>query len=368
MLVDPLLAAYINGASMTLGLLMAGRFLSVAPRSPSAWLLLILVINGICTSLLARQDYAWVIPEAMQLQFGDWYWVLNIARNSSSAVFLLLIHRIFVEHRSFPWWVIALFCIQVFVEEPLGWLLGPEWTANQSPLQIMVNEITPALIQAAFGVIAVVWMIRDWSSDLLAKRRATRAVVLLMAGGAASLFIERFGYYLGVIDDIWMYPIHIAISVLNAILLAVILFGLMRQDVIGYIDPSLDPADQEPPAEPATADPDVARILSALQDEQIYRQAGLTVNSLARHLNLPEYRLRALIHQHLGYKNFNTLLHHYRIEEVCGALADPDQNNTPILTLALSAGYQSIAPFNRAFRQTKGVTPSNYRIQAQQNP
>jgi AraC-like DNA-binding protein len=33
----------------------------------------------------------------------------------------------------------------------------------------------------------------------------------------------------------------------------------------------------------------------------------------------------------------------------------------PVLTIALSVGYQSITPFNNAFRQLKGMTPSEYR-------
>ncbi len=37
----------------------------------------------------------------------------------------------------------------------------------------------------------------------------------------------------------------------------------------------------------------------------------------------------------------------------------------PILTIALTVGYNSINPFNRAFRDTKGMTPSAYRAQAQ---
>jgi AraC-like DNA-binding protein len=90
------------------------------------------------------------------------------------------------------------------------------------------------------------------------------------------------------------------------------------------------------------------------------------VADLAKHLALPQYRLRDLIHNELGFRNFNSFLHHYRIEEVALALEDADQNQTPILTLALSAGYQSINPFNRAFKELKGMTPSDYRASRQQ--
>ena len=54
--------------------------------------------------------------------------------------------------------------------------------------------------------------------------------------------------------------------------------------------------------------------------------------------------------------------------EVSEALADPAQDDTPVLTLALSAGYQSITPFNRAFRALKGMTPTEFRARSRQKP
>jgi AraC-like DNA-binding protein len=68
----------------------------------------------------------------------------------------------------------------------------------------------------------------------------------------------------------------------------------------------------------------------------------------------------------MGFRNFNALLHHYRLQEICTELADPTRNDIPILTLALTAGHQFITPFNRAFRDQMGVTPTQYRQQIQQ--
>ena len=82
---------------------------------------------------------------------------------------------------------------------------------------------------------------------------------------------------------------------------------------------------------------------------------------LAKKLSLPEYRLRAFIHKELGYRNFNAMLHQYRIEDAANSLSETKNQNLPVLTIALSVGYQSITPFNNAFRQLKGMTPSEYR-------
>ena len=112
----------------------------------------------------------------------------------------------------------------------------------------------------------------------------------------------------------------------------------------------------------ATAD---QRLIDALMrlmaDERIYRHDNLTIGVLATKLKIPEYRLRRLINQRLGYRNFNAFLNNHRIEEAKAALADPAQAEVPVITIAMDAGFQSLGPFNRAFKAMTGVTPSEYR-------
>lgn len=79
---------------------------------------------------------------------------------------------------------------------------------------------------------------------------------------------------------------------------------------------------------------------------------------------VPEHRLRQAINAGLGHRNFNAFLNHYRVEEAKAALADPGQNEVPVLTIAMDAGFQSIGPFNRAFKTNTGKTPTDYRSAA----
>jgi AraC-like DNA-binding protein len=95
--------------------------------------------------------------------------------------------------------------------------------------------------------------------------------------------------------------------------------------------------------------------------ERIYRRENVTIGVLASRLAIPEYRLRRLINQRLGYRNFNTFLNNHRVEEAKAALADPAQVEVPVITIALDAGFQSLGPFNRAFKAVTGVTPTEYR-------
>ena len=122
-------------------------------------------------------------------------------------------------------------------------------------------------------------------------------------------------------------------------------------------------------AEPSAAVDDqedalLARLRQLMEEEKVYRQEGFGVAALVAALNVPEYRLRRLINQRLGHRNFSSFVNGYRLAEATAALADPAQADVPILTIALDAGFQSIGPFNRAFKAHTGMTPTAYRKQA----
>ena len=103
------------------------------------------------------------------------------------------------------------------------------------------------------------------------------------------------------------------------------------------------------------------RIDEAMRAQHLYRRAGLTLSALADHLRLPEARVRLVIHEQLGFRHFNAFVNRYRLAEVASRLRNPADAHLPILSLALDAGFGSIGPFNRAFRESYGVTPTAFR-------
>jgi AraC-like DNA-binding protein len=107
-----------------------------------------------------------------------------------------------------------------------------------------------------------------------------------------------------------------------------------------------------------------ARLLSAMDEQQAWSEAGLTIRTLADRVQLPEHRLRRIINQVLGHRNFSSFLCDYRLAEVKRLMSDPAKVDLPILTLAMDAGFASLAPFNRAFRARENMTPSQWRAQA----
>lgn len=126
---------------------------------------------------------------------------------------------------------------------------------------------------------------------------------------------------------------------------------------------------RNPKVEPsiAAADRHLAAELRTLMAKGAYTEPGLTVGGLAKRLGTPEHRLRQVINQQLGYRNFAAFLNEYRVSAAKAALSDPAKARRQVLQIALDLGYGSIAPFNRAFRAATGVTPTSFRRAALAN-
>src|SRR6202012_2514169 len=109
---------------------------------------------------------------------------------------------------------------------------------------------------------------------------------------------------------------------------------------------SLLPAEAVPPVampkpEPAEL-PDAATLAALdnlMEQQRCYREEDLTIAALAARLGMPQYRLRRVNNQGLQYRNFSEFLNRYRLADVTAALSDPAQDEVPILTIALDAGF-----------------------------
>ncbi|MCP5087975.1 MAG: AraC family transcriptional regulator [Rhodobacteraceae bacterium] len=105
-------------------------------------------------------------------------------------------------------------------------------------------------------------------------------------------------------------------------------------------------------------------ILERLNDamkEGIWREEGLTVGQFARKLETSDHRLRKVINQSMGYRNFAAFINGRRIEAAKAVLSDVQKSDTPILTIAHEVGFASLGPFNRAFREMTGENPTDFR-------
>ena len=104
-----------------------------------------------------------------------------------------------------------------------------------------------------------------------------------------------------------------------------------------------------------------ARVEALLQDEAVLTRSDLKLADLARLTGEADYKVTQAITGVLGYANFNRLINHHRVELVKVRLCDKSLSSLPVLTIAMDCGFGSIGPFNRAFREAVGQTPTEYR-------
>jgi AraC-like DNA-binding protein len=105
------------------------------------------------------------------------------------------------------------------------------------------------------------------------------------------------------------------------------------------------------------------RLQNTLEDGQIWKRERLSIGTLAHELAIPEYRLRRLINERLGYKNFADFINSHRIKAAKAALSDPAQVTLSISQLAFDLGFGSLGPFNRAFKASTDMSPTEWRAQ-----
>ena len=231
------------------------------------------------------------------------------------------------------------------------------------PAQILdprIFTIAISVISIAFVALAVGQAIASWDTDLVEERRRLRVFVVVATAVYAGFnaVTQIFVATSGLPGTVATANAGILAAVVIAI--AVSLTRIKGETIFALAESPA--ADAVASNEPGVSD---RRLLDALMrlmsDERIYRHEGITIGALATKLAVPEYKLRRLINQQLGYRNFNVFLNNHRIEEAKAALADPSQAEVPVITIAMDAGFQSLGPFNRAFKATTGVTPSEYR-------
>src|SRR4030095_8105980 len=103
------------------------------------------------------------------------------------------------------------------------------------------------------------------------------------------------------------------------------------------------------------------RLEQLIEDEQVFKTEGLTIGALAERLGEHEYKGRPPIHTHLGFRNLRAVLDHCRVREPGKVLADPGQKQLGVAEVAYRFGYSSLGPFNRAFKEIVGQTPTALR-------
>ena len=101
-------------------------------------------------------------------------------------------------------------------------------------------------------------------------------------------------------------------------------------------------------------------IVAYMCENKIYKDTRLTLNMLAKEMNLTPHILSQIINDQFNY-NFNDFINSYRIEEAKILLSDKGKNNFTIASIAYDCGFNTLSAFNTAFKKFTGLTPSQFR-------
>ena len=109
-------------------------------------------------------------------------------------------------------------------------------------------------------------------------------------------------------------------------------------------------------------DSNKSELLRLMNEEKLFTNNNLTVNDVAKRMNIPRQHLSEILNVHLktGFQDF---LNQYRVEEFVECLKNNKYQNYTIMGIANEVGFSSKSSFNTTFKKLKGMTPSQYKKQ-----
>lgn len=237
----------------------------------------------------------------------------------------------------------------------LSWFATVERTLDVGPFAPAYRVFwmtLPRILSLVLVIHALLRIHVGAASDLLVARLRARHLVLGVAGSYIVVELLGGALVIGSGGEALAERVHSLVLLLLVWAVAYLSLrtapDMLRPPRITTDSPALDPA----------LGADLQRLLEV---EQVFREEGLTIGSLAERLGTQEYRLRQLINAQLGFKNFNTFLHSFRIRAATTLLADPEKGHLGVAEIAYQVGYRSLATFNKSFKDVTGQTPTQYR-------
>ncbi len=298
---------------------------------------------GIACYLLATADW-------MRERFSPVGLVVAMGAGSTPGLFWLFAKAWFNDEKRIGWLSIILVLLSV-----VNMLVMQLTYLDGGPVNLATGIIFRLGMLAFAG--AGLWEAwRGRGGDLVEGRRRLRPRIVAAVGGYVILIAFTEIAVFNAAAPRWVIGIVGSSIVFITFLLCAAMFGLRQTDLFGVVNGAKTVA-----SKPMTDDPLADKLRTYMAREMAWRDERLSIATLAAILGEQEYRLRRVINGQLGHRNFSTFLNGYRLAEVKAALADPTQREVPIITIALDAGFGSLGPFNRAFREAEAMTPSEYR-------
>lgn len=340
----------IRGGAAGLALLLSVALARAGPGSVAARLGALFALGAAAYTLVSSPTLWAVMGPARE--------GLRLLATYNAILFWWFATALFDDQFKWRWWRLApALAMTVIIISRAAW---PSFQL------LLVTRV--AMQGLAFALLAhtLTLAIRGFAVDLIEPRRRFRVVFALLTGTLGiAIATAELAQLVAPLPDVMNRVQAVALFALTSGF-AIWVLGA-RADLFPSSSRSALAATDKPTGL-SPEDASLAARLEAAMESQIYLEPGLTVSALAKRLGAPEHRLRKLINAGLGYRNFAAFLNERRIADAKAALSDPIQARRQILLLALDLGYGSIGPFNRAFRECTGQSPTEFRKAALSPP
>lgn len=107
------------------------------------------------------------------------------------------------------------------------------------------------------------------------------------------------------------------------------------------------------------------RLERAMAERKLYTDSELTIVQLAQIIGVSPSQLLCLISKQFQ-QDFFDYINSYRIEYAKTLLADPKEDSSSLLAIALEVGFGAKSSFLKAFKRAVGMSPAEYKKQMQQ--
>lgn len=101
------------------------------------------------------------------------------------------------------------------------------------------------------------------------------------------------------------------------------------------------------------------QVSNYMENQKPYLNPEITLPDLAKEMQLSSNQLSQIINTEFG-KNFNEFINEYRVEMFKLKLKDESVQHLSLLGIAMECGFNSKATFNRVFKKTTQISPSEY--------
>jgi AraC-like DNA-binding protein len=109
----------------------------------------------------------------------------------------------------------------------------------------------------------------------------------------------------------------------------------------------------------------IEKVQTGMEVQKLYLKHNLNIEEFSKRIDLPIKDVSAVINKHYG-TNFFEFMNKYRVEEAKRLLLDASCADMTVLDILLQAGFNSKSAFHRFFNRLVGVSPTEFRKQAQQ--